>query len=186
MCMPFQPWRRAMATHSSILAWRIPWTKEPDRQQSMGSQRARHDWATKLSTHKPFQILWSLKSCDMNWRAVWRWGTSRKWWPLYWVSSQSGRFSYVTVGAGVGGGTFFRHFPRNASCLGRNHWILQWSLRISFRPWGWFSEAFVSTGTGLPGWTEWLQMIYQPLSHISFLHSRNLEWEIWSQVLPVS
>ena len=32
-----------MSTHSSILAWRIPWTEEPGRLQSMGSQRVRHD-----------------------------------------------------------------------------------------------------------------------------------------------
>ena len=32
-----------MATHSSILAWRIPWTEEPDRLQSMGLQRVGHD-----------------------------------------------------------------------------------------------------------------------------------------------
>ena len=32
-----------MATHSSSLAWRIPWTEEPGRLQSMGSQRVRHD-----------------------------------------------------------------------------------------------------------------------------------------------
>ena len=32
-----------MATHSSILAWRIPWTEEPDGLQSMGSQRVGHD-----------------------------------------------------------------------------------------------------------------------------------------------
>ena len=32
-----------MATHSSTFAWRIPWTEEPDRLQSMGSQRVRHD-----------------------------------------------------------------------------------------------------------------------------------------------
>ena len=37
------------ATHSSILAWKIPWTEEPGRVQSMGSQRVRHDWATSLS-----------------------------------------------------------------------------------------------------------------------------------------
>ena len=35
-----------MATHSSILAWRIPWTGEPGRLQSMGSQTAGHDRAT--------------------------------------------------------------------------------------------------------------------------------------------
>ena len=34
-----------MATHSSILAWRIPWTEEPGGLQSMGSQRVRHDWS---------------------------------------------------------------------------------------------------------------------------------------------
>ena len=32
-----------MTTHSSILAWRIPWTEEPGRLQSMGSQRVEHD-----------------------------------------------------------------------------------------------------------------------------------------------
>ena len=34
---------KAMATHSSTLAWKIPWTEEPGRRQSMGSQRVRHD-----------------------------------------------------------------------------------------------------------------------------------------------
>ena len=37
------PLEEGMATHSSILAWRIPWTEEPGGQQSMGSQRAGHD-----------------------------------------------------------------------------------------------------------------------------------------------
>ena len=37
-----------MATHSSILAWRIPWTEEPGRLQSVESQRVRHDWATDI------------------------------------------------------------------------------------------------------------------------------------------
>ena len=37
------PLKEGMATHSSILAWRIPWTEEPGRLQSIGSQRIRHD-----------------------------------------------------------------------------------------------------------------------------------------------
>ena len=37
------PLEEEMATHSSILAWRIPWTEEPGRLQFMGSQRVRHD-----------------------------------------------------------------------------------------------------------------------------------------------
>ena len=38
---------KEMATHSSILAWRIPWTEDPVGLQFMGSQRAGHDLATK-------------------------------------------------------------------------------------------------------------------------------------------
>ena len=38
---------KGMATHSSILAWRIPWTEEPGWLQSMGSQRVGHNQATK-------------------------------------------------------------------------------------------------------------------------------------------
>ena len=37
------PLEEGMATHSSIPAWRIPWTEEPGGQQSIGSQRIRHD-----------------------------------------------------------------------------------------------------------------------------------------------
>ena len=43
------PLEKKMATHSSVLAWKIPWTEEPGRLQSMGSQRIGHDWATSLS-----------------------------------------------------------------------------------------------------------------------------------------
>ena len=52
-----------MATHSSILAWRIPWTKEPGELRSMGLQRVGHDWVTNTFTfvnigvHVSFQII---------------------------------------------------------------------------------------------------------------------------------
>ena len=52
---------KEMATHSSTLAWRIPWTKEPGRLQSMGSRRVRHDWATSLSLFT-----------FMHWRRKWQ------------------------------------------------------------------------------------------------------------------
>ena len=42
------PLEKEMATHSSILAWRIPWTEEPGWLQSTGSQRVGHDWAISL------------------------------------------------------------------------------------------------------------------------------------------
>ena len=40
---------KKMATHCSILVWKIPWTEKPGRLQSMGSQRVRQDWVTWLS-----------------------------------------------------------------------------------------------------------------------------------------
>ena len=50
-----------MATHSSTLAWKIPWTEEPGGLQSLGSRRARHDWATSLSLFT-----------FMHWRQKWQ------------------------------------------------------------------------------------------------------------------
>ena len=55
------PLEKAMATHSSSLAWRIPWMEEPGGLQSTGSQRVGHDWATKhrmvILTISTFPIL---------------------------------------------------------------------------------------------------------------------------------
>ena len=50
-----------MAPHSSTLAWKIPWTEEPGRLQSMGLRRVRHDWATSLSLFT-----------FMHWRRKWQ------------------------------------------------------------------------------------------------------------------
>ena len=51
---------KAMATHSSTLAWKIPWTEEPGRLQSMGSLRLGLDWTTSLSLFT-----------FMHWRRKW-------------------------------------------------------------------------------------------------------------------
>ena len=40
------PLEKGLATHSTVLAWRIPWTEEPGRLQSVGLQRVRHTWAS--------------------------------------------------------------------------------------------------------------------------------------------
>ena len=53
--------KKAMAPHSSTLAWKIQWTEEPDRLQSMGLLRVRHDWATSLSLFT-----------FMHWRRKWQ------------------------------------------------------------------------------------------------------------------
>ena len=52
---------KAMAPHSSTLAWKIPWMEEPGRLQSMGSHRVGHDWATSLSLFT-----------FMHWRRKWQ------------------------------------------------------------------------------------------------------------------
>ena len=54
---------KRMATHSSTLAWRIPWTEEPGGLQSTGSQRVRHDWDDRART--PALLCWR--------RASWPW-----------------------------------------------------------------------------------------------------------------
>ena len=49
ICCPGLSSEKAMAPHSSTLAWKIPWMEEPGRLQSMGLWRVGHDWATSLS-----------------------------------------------------------------------------------------------------------------------------------------
>ena len=59
---------KEMATHSSILAWKIPWSEEPSRLQSMGLQRVGHNWATSLhflyfyKTKRAFHLRLPVKS----------------------------------------------------------------------------------------------------------------------------
>ena len=53
---------KEMAPHSSILAWRIPWTEEPGVLQPTGSQRVAHDWDTNTST------LWTLLTSLLSYR----------------------------------------------------------------------------------------------------------------------
>ena len=45
------PLEKEMGTHSSTPAWKIPWTEEPGRLQSMGLQRVGYDWATTYTQH---------------------------------------------------------------------------------------------------------------------------------------
>ena len=55
------PLEKDMATHSSILAWEIPWTEEPGGLHSMGSQRVIHDWATSLHFTSESGRSWELR-----------------------------------------------------------------------------------------------------------------------------
>ena len=69
---------KAMAPHSSTLAWRIPWTEEPGGVQSMRSWRVRHDWATSLS-------LFTFMHCRRKWQPT----------PVFLPGESQGRGSLV-------------------------------------------------------------------------------------------
>ena len=63
------PLEKEMAAHSSTLAWKIPWTEESGRLQSMGSQRVGHDWATSHLCCRACKISvsardWTLTPCS--------------------------------------------------------------------------------------------------------------------------
>ena len=60
------PLEKGMATHSSILAWRIPWTEEPGRLQLKRSQRVGHDWANKHTHHIIFLFYVKYSACYRN------------------------------------------------------------------------------------------------------------------------
>ena len=62
------PLEKEMVTNSSILAWRIPWTEEPGRLQSTGSQRVGHDWATSLSLS--MSDLFLVFHCSMSYSSL--------------------------------------------------------------------------------------------------------------------
>ena len=69
---------KAMAPHSSTLAWKIPWTEEPGRLQSMGSLRVGHNWVTSLSLFT-----------FMHWRRKWQLT------PVFLLGESQGRGSLV-------------------------------------------------------------------------------------------
>ena len=73
------PLQEGMVTHSSILAWRIPWTEEPGRLWSVESQWVGHNWSNLASTHASESYLFlslSLFPCDSKERFLSAWRIS--------------------------------------------------------------------------------------------------------------
>ena len=58
------PLEEGMATHSSILAWRIPWTEKPGRLWPVGSQRVRHDWSDLVTRQQFLVVNPSITACS--------------------------------------------------------------------------------------------------------------------------
>ena len=105
---------KAMAPHSSTLAWKIPWMEEPGGLQSMGSLRVGHDWVTSL-------LLFTF----MHWR--------RKWQPtsVFLSGESQGRGSLVGCLYGVA--QSWTGLKWLSSSIGSNNTVI-WSQRISFHP----------------------------------------------------
>ena len=127
----FQHWEdpleKGKTTHSSILAWRIPWTEEPDGLQSLGSKRARQNWITNTFTLSLATV-------------------PRKFWPrsIPDLAPMGPSNCWVNIGSWRG--------PRQACicCLllpvtvQWSVWAKRWCLLLSI-----YVEAFISSSLGL-------------------------------------
>ena len=104
------PLEKELATHSSILAWRIPWTKEPGRLQPVGSQRIRQDWrdlacvgfnkiVAPLSSWaflvvqlvKNPSAIWETWVWSLGWKILWR--RERLPTPVFWPGEFHGLYN---------------------------------------------------------------------------------------------
>ena len=124
-------WEKAMAPHSSTLAWKIPWAKEPGRLQSMESLGVGHDWATSLSLFtscigegngNPLQC-----SCLENpreggawWAAVY--GVTQSWTQLKQLSRSSSKGLYLLLPLSPLHSLLDFHW---SSCTSLLHWTAQ-------------------------------------------------------------
>ena len=146
------PPERAMATHSSILAWGNPWTEEPDGLQSMGLQRVEHDLATKQQPPSSYLI-----KCPSAWiclirrdkefvaRSLLKWCYDL--YPCLCVISEGARVQFV---------------PLMISIL--ITWLTCWMIELStvnvFSHLSWINIL----------WGDTLRLFKCPVSHLTFAH----------------
>ena len=156
-----------MATHSNALAWKIPWTEEPGRLQSMWSLRVRHDWATSLSlfTFMHWRRKWQptpvfLPGESQGWRNLVGYSpwVAQNWTRLSDFTSFISLTSYFITGEGNGN-------PLQYSCLENPMdrgawWAMVHGVAESQTRLRWLStHAHKTRQTGLNGnwdvWTMW-------------------------------
>ena len=77
------PLEKEMATRSSTLAWKIPWTKKSGRLKSMGSQRVRHDWETSISLSLFQCCIRGLLGCLHFFTSFLKYSVLQHWFPAF-------------------------------------------------------------------------------------------------------
>ena len=97
------PLEMGMATHSSILPWKIPWTEEPRGVRSIGSERVGHDWVTELNW--ALRIHYPLNKCYFSYLVVSslvtetlsteQWWRTPQWPPLCWSANKTTKRIFV-------------------------------------------------------------------------------------------
>ena len=117
------PLEKELATHSSILAWRIPWTEDPRGLESMGSQRFGHNWVT--GTHRyVIIVLWLLvlQEHHLAWLGTHKWPVDN----LFWVLVEGDLCNQGETGKGRSGSEKWE-VPEGRSCSrGPSRWVDLW------------------------------------------------------------
>ena len=131
----FHALEKEMATHSSVLAWRIPGTGEPDGLLSMGSHRVRHDWSDLAAAAAEKQMR---RFCIVGRRWSWH---APGWWQQKWAeglfwSQCCGTYWWVNLGGKGQGGI-------NAGWFFINYWVLNVSDNLihHISSNSWFTEG---------------------------------------------
>ena len=135
-----------MATHSSILAWRIPWTEEPGGLQSIGSQRVRQDWSNLASKHhvkcwdynsEQDKVPAFMKFCPSSYYQLNIWPLRRSLWPLIFLRCISPGLIMATLYLKIFHNLSFlqnrQWHPTPVLLPGKSH---GWRSLVGFSPWG--------------------------------------------------
>ena len=137
------PLEKEMATHSCILAWRIPWVEKPGGVQSTGLQRVRHDWMTSLSLSFTFSFFTCkcLSAEDLSWQYPSIVTLGGSFLQAYHFSNGSPTALGVS-GEGISGSWRLDHLPRHPSLL----------------PWLWVVVDICLCGSHISGSQTWLNI----------------------------
>ena len=150
-----------MATHCSILAWRIPWTEEPGGPQSPGSQRVRHGW--RIGGSPEVKVTEQLRGPEPSLFSVCLAHFPQSWQACHWLEN-SGPTDHCLLSNpnALGGGGWVEAGNGGSSCR-----LLPSELRARvFIVWMENREAEMSAGKGKSDWRAILENSRQRTLHI--------------------